>query len=34
MTSIRLAGEAIVNLAQHTIEEAERQKKITSYFEK
>ena len=34
MTSIRLAGEAIGNLAQRTREEAERQKKITSYFEK
>ena len=34
MTSIRLAGEAIGNLAQLTREEAERQKKITSYFEK
>ena len=34
MTSIRLAGEAIDNLAKNTREEAERQKKITSYFEK
>ena len=34
MTSIRLAGEDIGNLAQHIREEAERQKKITSYFEK
>ena len=34
MMSIRLAGEAIGNLAKNTREEAERQKKITSYFEK
>ena len=34
MTSIRLAGEAIGNLAQHTKEEADRHKKINSYFEK
>ena len=34
MTSIRFAGEAIGYLSQHTREEAERQKKITSYFEK
>ena len=34
MTSIRLAGEAINNLANRTREESERQKRITSYFEK
>jgi uncharacterized protein YoaH (UPF0181 family) len=34
MTSIRLAGEAIGNLANRTREESERQKRITSYFEK
>ena len=34
MTSIRLAGEAINNLASRTREESERQKRITSYFEK
>ena len=34
MTSIRLTGEAIGNLTQHITEEAERQKKITIYFEK
>ena len=34
MTSIRLAGEAIGNLANITREESERQKRITSYFEK
>ena len=34
MTSIRLAGEAISNLANRTREESERQKRITSYFEK
>jgi len=34
MTSIRLAGETIDNLAHHKREEAERQKKITSYFKK
>jgi len=32
MTSIRLAGEAINNLAIRTREETERQKRITSYF--
>ena len=34
MTSIRLAGEAINNLANRTREESERQKRIISYFEK
>ena len=34
MTSIRLAGEAINNLANRTREESERQKRITSFFEK
>ena len=34
MRSIRLAGEAICDLAQYTKEEGERQKKITFYFEK
>ena len=34
MTSIRLAGEAINSLDNRTREKSERQKRITSYFEK
>jgi len=33
MTSIRLAGEAIENLVKRTREDAERQKRITSFYE-
>ena len=33
MTSIRLAGEAIDNLVKRTREDAERQKRITSFYE-
>ena len=33
MTSIRLAGDAIENLVKRTREDAERQKRITSFYE-
>jgi hypothetical protein len=33
MTSIRLAGEAIENLVKRTREDAERQKRITSFYD-
>ena len=33
MSSIRLAGEAIENLVKRTREDAERQKRITSFYE-
>ena len=33
MTSIRLAGEAIENLLKRTREDAERQKRITSFYD-
>ena len=33
MTSIRLAGEAISSLANHTRDESQRQNRLTTYYE-